>query len=361
MPLPVPQYDPNAFSNAFQQARGNRLQDVYMQRDAEATQYNRQRQAAADKRVADKDAQDLNDREREILATVYAPLAQQAVQSGDVRGFYASALANPQVRAQFQRDGFDMDEADLQDPDFEAQIAGLAKMGAQPKPAVKWEDVQGPRGSRLQRNPETGELRQVVGPDNSQPAASTGDKFRNLTEQELSQYGLPPGTSAQLNERTGKVDVISRRDNTGALSQKDMTTAKQKLNTVKIARKQLENIRAAFGAIQNSSSAGPALQGRLPTPKGKAFDAAVDQMRSTLTALTRVPGVGAMSDYETRLDQAKFPDRKNYENVTAQQIDAIAQLLDGIESGYTDLMGGGGQQAPAQPAASGGWTIKRVE
>jgi hypothetical protein len=98
-------------------------------------------------------------------------------------------------------------------------------------------------------------------------------------------------------------------------------------------------------------SAGAFGQGRLPTERGKAFDAAVDQMRSTLTALTRVPGVGAMSDYETRLDQAKFPSRQNYESVTAQQIDAIDGMLNAIESGYTDLLGGQSQQAqPGQPA-----------
>ena len=87
----------------------------------------------------------------------------------------------------------------------------------------------------------------------------------------------------------------------------------------------------------------------MPTERGKKFDAAVDRMRSTLTALTRVPGVGAMSDYETKLDQGKFPARNAYESVTTEQIQGIEDLLSTIESGYAGLLSGGSsEQAPPQ-------------
>jgi hypothetical protein len=217
---------------------------------------------------------------------------------------------------------------------------------------VQYEQVQGPRGAVMQRDPRTGELKQVVGPDNSQPAAA-GQSWRPLTPQEIAAAGLPPGTSAQT-DGSGKIDVLSKRDATGGLSQKDMTTARQKLNTISIARRQLQNIKDRFGELQGSMSAGVFGQGKLPTPKGKAFDAAVDQMRSTLTALTRVPGVGAMSDYETRLDQAKFPSRQNYEAVTAQQIGYIEEFLNGVEGGYQNIMSGGAQAEPQQAGGQGG-------
>ena len=68
-------------------------------------------------------------------------------------------------------------------------------------------------------------------------------RVRAVTEAELKAYNLPPGTSAQIDEATGKVDVICRRDNTGVLNQKDATTAKMKLNTVRLARQQLNRIR----------------------------------------------------------------------------------------------------------------------
>jgi hypothetical protein len=188
-----------------------------------------------------------------------------------------------------------------------------------------------------------------------------GNSFRPLTPEEVAQVGLPAGTSAQVDETTGKVDVLSKRDSTSTLSQKDMTTARMKLNTVSLARQQLSRIREEFegktnsrtgqraGGIKGSMSAGPFGQGRIPSEGGRKFDAAVNQMRSTLTALTRVPGVGAMSDYETKLDQSKFPTRNDYESVTTQQIADLDNMLNAIETGYKDLLGGG-QQPQEQPA-----------
>jgi hypothetical protein len=174
--------------------------------------------------------------------------------------------------------------------------------------------------------------------------------FRPLTPEEVAQSGLPPGTSAQVDETTGKIDVLSKRDTTATLNQKDATTAKMKLNTVSLARQQLNNIRKRFEPLKGSFSAGAFGQGKTPSEPGRAFDRSVDQMRSTLTALTRVPGVGAMSDYETKLDQAKFPTREEYESVTQQQIDDLDNMLNAIETGYKDLLSGG-QAAPQQQQA----------
>ncbi len=201
------------------------------------------------------------------------------------------------------------------------------------------------------------------------PDRTPAPQYVALTPAEVQQIGLPPGTAAQRDSNTGKIDILSKRDNTATLSQKDATTAKMKLNTVALARKQLEDIRSAFlgkkdatgkraGGIKGTMSAGIG-QGYLPTEGGQGFDAAVDQMRSTLTALTRVPGVGAMSDYETKLDQAKFPSRKNYENVTEQQINALEDQLALIENGYKGLLGGGQESPPEQAAPSqGGWVVR---
>lgn len=187
---------------------------------------------------------------------------------------------------------------------------------------------------------------------NQKPAAGV---FRTLTPEEVQQAGLPAGTAAQIGP-DGKIHVLSKRDNTGVLSQKDATTAKNKLTMIKVARQQLARIRAAYekgvsgeGGITNAFGPG---QGYIATRQGKSFDAAVDLMRSTLTALTRTPGVGAMSDYETKLDQSKFPKRTEYETVTAEKIQGIDDLLSAIEEGYTGLLSGNGtqQEQPAAPA-----------
>ena len=139
------------------------------------------------------------------------------------------------------------------------------------------------------------------------------------------------------------------------ITPKDATVAKNKINIVKLARQQLSDIRRKFEPLKNSVAAGPFGAGKIPTEAGNAFDRSVDRMRSTLTALTRVPGVGAMSDYETRLDQAKFPNRGDYESVTADSIEQLDAMLNAIETGYTDLLSGG---EPEQETQTGGWSIE---
>jgi hypothetical protein len=130
------------------------------------------------------------------------------------------------------------------------------------------------------------------------------------------------------------------------LSPKDTNTARTKLTQVKVARQQLNVAKQKFAAIKDSLSAGPGGK-YLPTPAGKAFDAAIDTMRSSITALTKVPGLGSMSDYETRLDQAKFPDRGQYEDVAGQQLQAIEDLLNTVDGGYSEMLGSKSQsQAP---------------
>lgn len=222
----------------------------------------------------------------------------------------------------------------------------LAKFGSQAgvgpaKPLPQIQQMEGPNGSTILTRGEDWKVIEQPRPDKPQAF------FMPMSAEEVRAAGLPAGTAAQRNTTTGQVNVLSKRDATSNLSQKDAATAKQKLITLNLARQQLQNIRQRFNAIKGSMVAGGGGQGRLPTPKGQAFDRAVDQMRSTLTALTKVPGIGAMSDYETRLDQAKFPSRTDYENVTQQQIDDIGMMLQTIEDGYKGLLEG---TAPTQDA-----------
>jgi len=130
------------------------------------------------------------------------------------------------------------------------------------------------------------------------------------------------------------------------ISAKDATTARQKVTQIQAARNQLRSARQAFEKIRNSFSAG--LGGEyLPTPEGQAFDRAVRNLAPLITAVTRVPGVGAMSDYESRLQEASLPSRGTYENVTIQQFNDLENLLNTVEAGYTDLLSGG-QEEPTQ-------------
>lgn len=277
--------------------------------------------------------------------------------------FLATQIQN--YAPDFQAAGFDMalvpDLMNQDDKDLENDLRSRAWMVDQPEGpkigAFNPGDYTPESFAKFQKSGNAADLKRYQ----ATPAAMQRN-FRTLSGEEAQARGFPAGTVVQEDATTGALNVVTKRDNTGSLSQKDMTTARQKLNTVTLARQQLQAIKQRFGDLKGSMSAGAFGQGRLPTERGKAFDAAVDQMRSTLTALTRVPGVGAMSDYETRLDQAKFPSRQNYESVTQQQIDAIDGMLNAIETGYNDLLGGAQpSQGPAVQPSHGGPRPGQVE
>lgn len=353
--------DPYAFSNAFnQQVQMGQQKRAYQNQQGQQ-QLENQRQSLRDMYMGEQQQWEREDRatakqagdatRRDQAAARVGELSRRALSLKDptqMRGFLQQAI--PTYAEDFSiiagKPANAQEMLSVPDDQLAQVMQQLSAFGQQQ--GDQFEQVQGPRGTLLQKNSRTGELSQVVGQAPT-PAASSQRRFRTLSPEEVRSAGLPDGTAAQQDEETGQINVLSKRDSTSALSQKDMTTARQKLNTVNLARQQLNAIRQRFGDLKGSMSAGAFGQGKLPTERGRAFDAAVDQMRSTLTALTRVPGVGAMSDYETRLDQAKFPSRENYESVTAQQIDAIDGMLNAIESGYTDLLGGQ-QDAPAAPS-----------
>lgn len=128
------------------------------------------------------------------------------------------------------------------------------------------------------------------------------------------------------------------------ISAKDATTARQKITQIRAARQQIQSARQAFQKLRGTFSAG--LGGQyLPTPEGQAFDRAIANLAPLITAVTRVPGVGAMSDYESKLQNAGLPSRGTYEDVTLQQFQDLENLLNTVEGGYNDLLSGG-QAAP---------------
>jgi hypothetical protein len=330
------------YAGAVQRGKENRANN----------QYNQYRNQLAQQEVAEGNLLS-GRRAQEEQAAKVKQFAEQATMAAQ----YASQAPAGQTKQFIEKnfpflvETYGPEWATATDDQVRAELQGIqAKFGVQAGvgPAAAPPQIQqtaGPNGSTIITRGN--DMRVVEAPKPERGPA----RFRPMSPQEIQSAGLPPGTAAQMNDDTGQISVLSKRDSTGNLSQKDQTTAKLKLNTVKVAKKQLANIRSKFQGIKGTLSAGYGGQGMLPTEGGKSFDAAVDQMRSTLTALTRVPGVGAMSDYETKLDQSKFPTRQNYESVTEQQIADLEDMLALIENGYSDLLSGTQTAGPAAPAA----------
>ncbi|TWI04799.1 peptidase M15-like protein [Luteimonas cucumeris] len=114
-------------------------------------------------------------------------------------------------------------------------------------------------------------------------------------------------------------------------------TAKQKLIDLNAMDQQLANVEQAFGRLRGSLSAG--LGGKyLPTEDGRRFDAAVAVLKTQVRKLTRTPGEGAMSDYESKLAELANPSRGEYEQVTDDQLQQLRSLVQTTRQGYEALL-----------------------
>ena len=356
-----------AQQNAFARTRLQREQQLNAlagNPNATPEQYIRAGDAATGNALANVQQQQQIDKQQAIgqLATI----AKQAFQIAQTQGVGASKAFTQQAMQtygpHFQALGVDVNQslAQLQQLPDEQYLQGVQRAASLAPPEKPLSVAAGTslvnpttyQPLYTAPNPAQEETaRHNRAMENLERDKPRGGNFRALTPAEVQAAGLPAGTSAQVDLQTGKIDVLSKRDTSATLSQKDATAARIKLNNVKTARQQLQRIKEAFEEGRKGVNAFGPGQGLLPTQAGKKFDARVDQMRSTLTALTRTPGVGSMSDYETKLDQSKFPNRNDYENVTADKLQGLDDLLSSIESGYTELLSGG-TQTPAQTASA---------
>ena len=181
----------------------------------------------------------------------------------------------------------------------------------------------------------------------AQHGAGSGGAYRDMTPAEVTAVGLPAGTLAQRTA-AGKIDVVNKPKGAD-LAPKDVTTIKTKLANISTAKRQLQLVKNKFAEMKDTMATGPGSAWAMPlSEKGQQFDSAVDSMRDSITSITRVPGIGSQSDWEGRLTQAKMPSRNKYESVTAQQIQSLEDLLNGLDSGYADMLSSDGV-APAAP------------
>lgn len=162
-----------------------------------------------------------------------------------------------------------------------------------------------------------------------------------------------------VDKRTGQAKPVMDANGNpvigkGGLSQEQLKNASAKKQTVDILRTQLENLkkaRAGLGGMDYGVVAGR----QSVTDSARAYDGALAALQSTVRQLTRTPGEGAMSDFESRLAMAQLPGRVDPASVIDQKITQLEDLANIVERGYTDMLSRG-RRAPAQqgqPSAGG--------
>lgn len=142
--------------------------------------------------------------------------------------------------------------------------------------------------------------------------------------------------------------------------EKSRRDARAKIPTIEASLRRIERIEKASDNL--TWGGGPLDAKALAlTPSYKELEQAGASLMPTLTALTRVPGIGSQSDLEQRLANLQIPSGDMYPETRAKAIQELKLFIDDLRAAYMGVAEG---QAPAMPSAApsapakGGWTIR---
>lgn len=323
--------------------------------------------------------QALSEEQQRAFATKMVQAAQYGIQSQQPKQFIEQNYPELAQLAGSKWATADDNTVRASLQDAIGKFGPVAGVGPAPQ-APRFISKPGPRGSIIQENPATGEQRQVVGPDNTQPSGAANARFRAMNPQEISTYGLPPGSSAQINDTTGQIQVLNKPSvapQQTAAERKAVLEAKVKLPRVNAAIRRAERLDQAIGAIgKNTFFDGGPLDAKAlsATKDGREVMAASAQLIPELQALTRVPGIGSQSDLEARLASLALPSLEFDPDTNARSMAEVKAFIADLKAAYETMATGGAAQgvpdeagpaAVAAPAAApapatGGWSIKAL-
>jgi hypothetical protein len=208
-----------------------------------------------------------------------------------------------------------------------------------------------------------------------------GDNWRSMLPREtqgyISKVVGQQSTTRQTRVVQQGVDLAGQRAaQPKVLNEKDIAAARTKLA-------QAQRLKSQIMALQNLDPEGSKLSGGADSGRpgvyagvvggrvsgslvggdSDRYDTLVSNIRNTITAFTRVPGIGAQSDYEARLNAATTPDRTRSAAGRAQAYSELWAIATDMErelrSQATGHFGDQPVRAQAQPTQNGGLRVPR--
>lgn len=187
------------------------------------------------------------------------------------------------------------------------------------------------------------------GPGEEKPKASEAKPPASISEYQLyseqqQAAGKPPLSFLDFRKEILRQESIGRASGTSEIiSSQDRTAAYSKYPRMQAARRDIDNIAQKHKRLEDNIllRGGPFQGGVLGvTEEGQAFQRSVDSLLSHIAALTRIPGVGAQSDWEGRLQQAPLPSLNQHSSVREEAIQALTALVDDLEDAVSKVATG---------------------
>jgi hypothetical protein len=187
------------------------------------------------------------------------------------------------------------------------------------------------------------------------PTAPKKSTERYLTPAEVEARGFRPGTVVRVDSEGNEQVAQQPPANQGGaqLTGRQRENATTKLTLLRNMESQLARVEDAMVDLDKKGWTGY-IGGLVPgglDAESNRFDKAVAGLTALVRNLTRTPGEGAMSDYESRLAAAIPPSRRDTPEGRAESMATLRDLIDNTRAGYEELLQGPqpGQSAAAAP------------
>lgn len=132
----------------------------------------------------------------------------------------------------------------------------------------------------------------------------TTQRFQTMTPEQLRQANLPEGTTAQLDTQTGQIKIVSAVPATQRTGEAAKVTAVKRVDDV------AARIDAQMGRVKTGGPLGVvgSLSRVFDSQDAKLFESYRQQLSSALRTALRIPGEGALSDFEQRQYGLQLPE-----------------------------------------------------
>jgi hypothetical protein len=191
--------------------------------------------------------------------------------------------------------------------------------------------VYNPLTGQFSRPPE--EARSVSQP-RSNAVAEGGSKFNIVRGAEAEALGFPKGTVLQLNSRTGEAKVLS---SVPAAERTSIAGKERSLNRVEVIASRIER------QLDKVSTGGPlgivgSLSRVFDSQDAKLFESYRQQLSGAIRAALRIPGEGALSDFEQRQYGLQLPELGLSKDNNLQILNSLKEQVRAAGGG--DISGG---------------------
>lgn len=332
---------------AFLGARDNAMKNALVQRqqaNAEEQQafqnqnalFQQDRQRAADQAAANQRASEAEQGERQQLFTYFSHLSRLKDNPGQFSATAQRMLQDPL----FQKHG--IEAADLTPEQIDEVLPLFAAQAGQ-APAARFEEVSGPRGAVINRNIDTGEMKQIVGPDNTEtPNYGNGGRARLLTPDEAKAAGFQDGTVVQ-ELPDGRYAVVSKPPDTrgggggglpvGALRLVDeakqaIGSSNQSVELIDRAIATIKSGKVNLGIFNNAVARGRNLTGA-SSPASRAFtdiNQTLEKLRNNYLLLAK--GVQTEGDAQRAWNSEIGESVQNDNKLAVQQLTKAKGLIE---------------------------------